>query len=118
MAYRKRYEDTYLDDAGEDENGQALSEGQRIAQVVLESDDIDARKGELDERVRKLFLTARIPAGPGREAIEGLQLVAEAYLAKGATSAARGIYADLLSLSEEIGNGELYYWALDKIETC
>lgn len=115
MAYRKRYEDSYLDQEDEEFEGDDRTDGQKLAELILRpslTEKEEARKKRLTER---LFMGARMPSTPGAVAVADIALVAETYLSLGNNDAAVDLWSRLSEIAEVNGDRDLYYRALDEM---
>lgn len=115
MAYRKRYEDSYLDEEDEEFAGDERTDGEKLVELIqkpLLSEKEEARKKRLTER---LFMGARMPSTPGALAVADIALVAEAYVTLGNNDAAVEMWSRLSEIAEANGDRDLYYRALDEM---
>lgn len=113
MAYRKRYEDSYLDDEDEEFDGDGISDGERLAVLIKKETKTDKDTALIEKLTSRIMTGSRMPAGPGAHAKEGLLLVANTYKDIDDEEGAIRIWTHLLTLAEETGDRELYYKAID-----
>ncbi len=115
MAYRKGYEDSYLDEEDEEFDGSDKTDAERIV-ALLEK---PSRTAKEEERIKKLterlFAGAKLPGPPGEQAVYGLEMVASAYHDLGSQPKAAELWVRISDTATLIGNKELYYKAMEKI---
>lgn len=115
MGYRKRYEDSYLDDEEEEFDGSDKTDAERIIEL-LQKDTLDQKQSErLRKLTERLFVGAELPGPPGALALEGLAEVCNAYKEKGDIKTATAFWFRISEVATKIRNSELYYKALDEI---
>ncbi len=115
MGYRKRYEDSYLDDEEEEFDGTDRTDAERIISL-LQKHTLDQKQSErLKKLTERLFVGAELPGPPGALAIEGLAQVCNAYKEKGDIQTATALWFRISEVATKIGRSDLYYTALDEI---
>jgi hypothetical protein len=115
MSYRKRYEDSYLDDEDEADDGLEKTDAERIIALLEKPSRTPLEEERIQKLTERLFTGAKLPGPPGEIAVYGLEMVAGAYKSLGATETAIAIWARLSDIAQIIGNGALYYKAMDAI---
>ncbi len=115
MGYRKRYEDSYLDDEDEELDGDDKTDGERIVALLQKQTRTEKEEARILKLTERLFVGARLPGIPGGQAFLGLAMVADVYRDLGHTEAATKLWARILELAEAVGNQEFYYKALDEM---
>ncbi len=113
MVYRKKYEDSYLDNEDEDFDGDGISDGEKLATLILKKDKSEKEIALIAKITQRLFIGSRMPAGPGARAIQGLITVAQAYTSIEDEKNSTEIWTHLLDVAETTGNKDLYYTAMD-----
>lgn len=115
MGYRKRYEDSYLDDEDEDLDGGDKTDGERIVALLRKPTRTEKEEARILKLIERLFVGAHLPGIPGSQAFFGLGMAADAYRDLGETDMATKLWARILEVSEAVGNQEYYYKALDEM---
>lgn len=114
MAYRKRYEDSYLDDEEEPE-GTPAGDITRLQRLSVKEDITAAEEQMVGEIVQRIATRARMVGAIGADALSALEYVITLYEARGALDEARKLWVILLECAEATGNKELYYRAADQL---
>ena len=115
MSYRKRYEDSYLDDEDEDFDGTDRTDAERIVALLEKSARTPQEDARITKLTERLFVGAKLPGPPGEQAVFGLGMVAKAYAGLGIPDTATALWARISDTAEAIGNRELYYRAMDEL---
>ena len=115
MTYRKRYEDSYLDEEDEEFDGNGKTDGERLEILIRKDDRTEKEDAFIKKLTERLFTGARLPPPPGTLAIEGLKGAARAYGERGDAQSALELWGRLAELGAQIGNRELYYAATEEI---
>jgi hypothetical protein len=114
MSYKKRYEDSYLDEEDEDFEGSAsMSDTDKLVHLILKKQPTDKEIRLIEKLTMRLVNGAKMPGALGESAVNGLGLATEAYNAEGRLEEASRIWAMLLDVAETTGNRDLYYRASD-----
>jgi hypothetical protein len=116
MGYHKKFEDSYLDEEVDDFDGAGFSDGARLVLLIRKQNHTDREKVFLQKLTDKITTAAKIPGVSGSEAVDSLVNVAEAYYEIGQTEKALHMWARLIDIAEIIGNRDLYYKAIDRME--
>lgn len=115
MGYRKKFEDSYLDDESEEFDGNDTTDAERYIKIlskeVKTGEDLD-RMERLKER---MFLQAKLPGVPGSIAKDGIIKVSHALIEVGKRADGIDLLTKLSDLATEIGDRDLYYLALDSM---
>lgn len=115
MAYHKRYEDSYLDQEEEQFDGKNLKDSEKVVYLIQKFERTEKDTALMAKLTDRITLGAQMPGPMGKEAMEGLQLIAEAYTAESMPKQAIETWARLAEVAENLGNQELYYYATDKM---
>lgn len=116
MAYTRRYEDSYLDNEEDEFDGKNTRDAERVVALIQKGEGrSDEDQALIEKLTGRLTLGARMPGAPGSEALEGLQLIAEAYAAEGMPTESAETWAVLIEIAEALGNRDLYYYAIEKM---
>lgn len=115
MAYRKKFEDSYLDEEPEEFDGKNLSDAQKVVLLIQKAEHTERDVAFIKKLTNRLELGAQMPGPMGTEALEGLQLIAEAYAAEEMDTEATETWARLVEVAQLVANKELYYYATDKM---
>jgi hypothetical protein len=115
MTYRKRYEDSYLDDEDEEIDGDERTDAERIVALLEKPDRTPKEDARITKLLERLYVGAKLPGPPGENAIYGIEVVAGAYAALGAPDTATGLWERLGDVAGNIGRSDLYYKAMDAI---
>lgn len=113
MGYRKRFEDSYLDEEDEEFDGTDRTDAERIIALLekpVRTPQKDARTKKLTER---LFVGAKLPGPPGEQAVYGLRMVAKAYADLSLVDDSAAFWARISDTAGVIGDKNLYYEAMD-----
>ena len=114
MSYKKRYEDSYLDEEDEDfEGSSSMTDTDKLVHLILKRQPTDKEVRLIEKLTMRLVNYTKMPGEIGKSAINGLGLATEAYNAEGRLEEASRIWAMLLDVAEATGNQELYYRASD-----
>ena len=114
MSYKKRYEDSYLDEEDEDFEGSGtMSDTDKLVHLILKQAPTDKEVRLIEKLTMRLVGYARMPGAIGKDAVNGLGLATEAYNAENRLEEASRIWAMLLDVAEQTGDQELYYRASD-----
>lgn len=113
MGYRKKYEDSYLDDEEEEFDGTDTTDGERLVRLIKKGTLSDKEREMVPRLVERLFEGVKMPGGPGQVAKEGIIAVVRTYAETGAGERATALATRLMDLATATGNGELYYAATD-----
>lgn len=115
MGYRKRYEDSYLDDEDDEFDGDDKTDGERIVALLMKPSRTEKEEARIKKLTERLFVGTHLPGIPGSQAFLGLSMAADAYRDLGHTEIATQLWARILEVSEAVGNQEYYYKALDEM---
>ena len=115
MAYRKRYEDSYLDKDEEEIPGDERTEGEKIVDLLKKPERTERDAEQIELRTDRLFKAARLPSTPGALAVVDIALVAEAYAARGDRATAVDLWSHLSEIAEANGDKELYFRSMDEL---
>ncbi len=115
MAYRKRYEDSYLDKDEEEIPGDERTEGEKIVDLLKKPDRTEDVADEIEHRIDRLFKAARMPSTPGALAVVDIALVAGFYAAAGQRERAVDMWNNLSGIAEANGDKDLYFRCMDEI---
>ena len=115
MAYRKKYEDTYLDDEIDEFDGDNKTDAEKVI-TLIKRPALTPKDEELVKKLtERMFVGAKLPGPPGVGAIAGLQQVAMAYADLSAFETAAALWERIADVAGEIGNKDLYYHAMDEM---
>ena len=115
MAYRKRYEDSYLDKDEEEIPGDERTEGEKIVDLLKKPDRTEDDADQIEHRVDRLFKAARMPSTPGALAVVDIAQVAAFYAAAGKRESAVDLWNHLSEIAEANGDRDLYFRCMDEI---
>ena len=115
MAYHKRFEDSYLDGEPEEFDGKNLKDAEKIVILIQKTVRTEQDTDFIKKLTDRITMGAQMPGPMGQEALEGLQMVAEAYDTESMPEQATETWARLVEVAENIGNKELYDYAMDKM---
>ncbi len=115
MAYHKRYEDSYLDQEEEQFDGKNLKDSEKVVYLIQKFEQTEKDTALIAKLTDRITMGAQMPGPMGAEALEGLQLIAEAYAAKNMPTQAIETWARLAEVAENLGKQELYYYATEKM---
>lgn len=116
MAYRKKYEDSYLDDEDEEFEGDERSDTEKLIDLIQRPSRTPKQEEWVKKLTERLFEGAKLPKPLGEIAQQGLQLAATTYSDLGQTEKALALWARISDVATLIGDRELYYKAMDQIE--
>ena len=115
MGYRKKFEDSYLDDEVEEFEGSDITDADRYIKILqkpeLSSNDTD----RLEALRERMLLQAKLPGIPGTVAKGGLITVARAYKGLGQLQNAVDLLVKVSDVATEIGDKDLYYQSMDEM---
>lgn len=115
MSYKKRYEDSYLDEEDEEFAGDERSDGEKIVSLLQKAERTQKENERIKRLTERLFMGARMPATPGALAVADIALVAETYAGLGDADTAVLMWSRLSEIAEANGDRELYYRSLDEM---
>ncbi len=116
MVYRKKYEDSYLDDELFEINEEGVATS-TLLKLVRKTPKSESDFAEIERRTSSLLSQGALPASIGALAIEELVFVTRAYADIGEVARARSLWARLGTLAEDTNNRDLYYQATDALAT-
>ena len=115
MAYHRKFEDSYLDAEPEEFDGKNLKDAEKIVLLIQKAEHSERDLAYIRMLTDRITVGAQMPGPMGQEALEGLQMVAEAYDTEGMPRETIETWARLVEVSENLGNKELYDYAMDKM---
>lgn len=115
MAYMRKFEDSNLDKEPEEFDGKNLKDSEKIVILIQKTNRTESDVQMIQKLTDRITFGAQISGPMGQEALEGLQLVAEAYAAEGMETESTETWARIMELSDTLGNKDLYYYAMDKM---
>ena len=113
MAYRRGYEDSYLDQEDEEFDGSDKTDAERIIELLEKPVRTAAEDKRIQKLTERLFTGAKLPGPPGEQAVYGIGMVAKAYVDLGMADKAALLWGRLSDIAEITGNRELYYKTMD-----
>ena len=115
MAYRKRYEDSYLDEDEKDTDELSKTDAERIVALLNKPSRTLNEEEKIKLLTNRLLGGAKMPGEVGENAISELAAVAKTYAELGAVDTAVDLWAQISDIAGLIGNKELYYQAMDQM---
>lgn len=115
MGYRKKYEDSYLDEEEEEFDGSDLSDGQKLVRLIQKEERTDVQRELLVKLTNRLVEGAKLPGIPGAQAVDGIGMAVGAYVGVGSPEKAVELSTRLMAVAEAMGNRDLYYKASDML---
>lgn len=115
MGYHKRYEDSYLDEEEEEFSGDDMTDGEKLALLIQRPNRTLKDEALVQKLTERLFNGAKLPAPVGELAVQGIQAAADAYVSVNAYEKAAALWFRLSEIASAMGNGALYYRAMDEM---
>jgi hypothetical protein len=115
MGYRKRYEDSYLDEDEKDTDELGKTDSERIVVLLGKPSRTLKEEEKVKLLTQRLFNGAKMPGAVGADAVSELAAVAKTYADLGVPDEAVAIWAQIGDIAGATGNKELYYQAMDEM---
>lgn len=115
MGYRKKFEDSYLDEEPEEFDGNDTTDAERYIRLYQKNPRTGEENSKLEKLMERMFLQAKLPGIPGREAKDGLILIARKQKEIGMTADSVVLLSRLSDLASLIGDKDLYYQSMDEM---
>jgi|GEM_PF-3911727 len=115
MGYHKRFEDSYLDDDGDELDGDAASDGEKLLALIGKPERTEKETARIQKLIERMLRSVQMPDPLRSQAIEGLETAAHAYKGIGAPEQALELWALLADVAGIIGDKNLYYRATDEM---
>ncbi len=109
MGYRKRFEDSYLDEESEEFEA-SESDISKLLKYISEGNVAESEK-----LLIRFYNYSVMPGEPGRRALAGLERVAVAYQDMGNMEKGAEVWTKLLELAEQKGDKHLYFRAMENL---
>ena len=115
MGYRKRYEDSYLDDDEKDTDEIGKTDSERIIALLEKSSRNITEEERIKRLTDRLLEGAKVPGPSGVQAIGELTQIARKYTELGGVDSGMSIWLQISDIAGLVGNKELYYQAMEEI---
>ncbi len=115
MGYRKKFEDSYLDDEVDEFEGNDTTDAERYLRLFLKEIKSGEDLDKLEKIKTRMYLQAKLPGIPGVTAKEGIIIVSRQMKEIGKNAEAIEWLTKLQDLATEIGDKELYYQSMDEM---
>ena len=115
MAYRKRYEDSYLDEDEKDTDELGKTDAERIVALLNKPSRTLKEEEKIKLLTTRLLVGAKMPGEVGENAVSELAAVAKTYAELGAVDTAVDLWSQISDIAGLIGNKELYYQAMEEM---
>ena len=115
MGYRKRYEDSYLDEDEKDTDELGKTDSERIAELLRKPSRTLKEEEKIKLLTDRLLNGAKMPGQVGEDASIEIVSVAKTYADLGAVDLAVTLWEQISDIAGLTGNKELYYRSMDEI---
>lgn len=116
MGYRKRYEDSYLDEEENELEDVSKTDAERIIGLLQKESRTLPEEEKIKLLTDRLLMGARMPGDSGKSAVEELIQIAKTYGELGAPDISITLWSQISDIAGVIGNRDLYYRCMEEME--